>query len=155
MSYGYMLDLCWGLRVLRKRPSISKNTSKVECHKLLSKMLPGIRELELTNDENGGDFMKDLTNAKLPCLWKLSISGYGFQGENVTFHIGKAARNFPKLEDLEAFHCKIEISDSDQQFDFPCLQKLKLVNVEIDDYTINTLAANLPVYIDLPKCLTK
>ena len=122
---------------------------------LVLKMFPGLKELTL---ENGiyGCFMRGLSSTYLPYLMKLHIFGYDIDDgiEIDTFDIGKAAGNFPKLEDLVVSDCRIEISDSVQEFHFPCLQKLKLEDVEIDDDNIKILTANLPEAIDLSKCWT-
>ena len=115
-------------------------------------MFPGLRELQLRN-KTDEDFMKGSNHST---LCNLNITGNYLHGKIVdTFDIGKAARNFPKLEHLKVTCCKIEISDPKEQFDFPCLQNLELRNVEIDDDNIKILAANLPISIDLTKCLKK
>ena len=121
---------------------------------IILKMFPGLRELELRNVEFG-NVMRVFTITYLPCLYKLNIRGYRWaEIRKDTFDIGRAARHFPELEELKVSDCKIEVSDTDQQFHFPCLQKLELENVDIDD-DINILAANLPVCIDLHNCLKK
>jgi len=117
------------------------------------KVFSGLRELALRNDKYGS-FMKGLSSTYLPYLRKLTISGYDIGNITETFDIGRAARNFPDLEYLDAYYCKIEISDDGQQIFFPCLQKLELDQVKIDDDNIKILAAKLPANIDLSKSLT-
>ena len=122
---------------------------------IILKMFPGLRELKITNSTEDPEFMKKFNNAHLPYLCKLKIMGGINDTIDVPFDFGNTARNFPNLEVLKVSYFKTEISDSDQQFEFPCLQKLEIENVVIDDETIKILAANLPDYIDLNKCLKK
>ena len=114
------------------------------------KMFPGLRELRL--DTYGSVFWNGFPNVSHSCLRELIISGSTYADKLENFDVGKAARHFPNLEVLAISNFKIEVSDTDQQFEFSCLKKLELNDVEIDDETIKILAANLPVYIDLQKC---
>ena len=109
---------------------------------------------DVENKEDG-DLMNQLCNTNHPTLVKIHTSGayYDERDKIDILDIGKVARNFPKLEELEVSECKIEISDVDQDFHFPCLQKLQL-DVQIDDDSKKLLAANLPIFIDLNKCFS-
>ena len=111
-------------------------------------MFPGLKELKLAAYIDC-DFMRNLPNCSISDLWKLEISAL-CRTVN-TFDIGKAARNFPKLEDLQVYGCRIEVSDGDEEFEFPSMQNLVLEDVEIYEDTVKILAAKLPITIDFHK----
>ena len=113
------------------------------------KMFPGLQELEFEGHIKDDNLMKNLPNTSISDIWKLKISS--FFHSLISFDIGKVARNFPKLEDLQVYGCRIEISDGDEEFEFACMQNLVLEDIEIFEDTINILAAKLPILIDFTK----
>ena len=126
------------------------DTFKNEVFKIMLKIFPALREMEYKgNICTGRDVRDALINTSQPELCKLTIGGHYSKDKVMgTFDIGEAARNFPKLEELEVSCCNIMISDANQQFDLPCLQKLELKDVKIDDNVGKILASKLPIRTD-------
>jgi len=128
-------------------------------------MCPGLRQLEvnfLCKDDTMIGF-----NTTLPSLWKLHIgvmtdfmkmlfNGGPDREFSTYFDIGQTARNLPSLEDFSIRCCMKEIKTmivkQDSDFQMPCLQNLKLRNVEMEDGIVDLLQRVRPISINMNGC---